>query len=227
MKPSSVVSFVAFLFLVGTSSATSQSGCTSFTLPNFLNIGQCLGTTGNICNSTQGAAQTIIKLLNCTITGITKFNAGTQIALLETVITSVLRSVGLGYIADTLYTACHAVIGIVPVINCNSLKLGNATSCDSPIALSFPNALNLGKCVNLNVPVCNPGQALSTSALTGYFDILTCLVQAALNTNADDIVSQLVCTSLQALFQILGSMSTVLQIIIGVITNALNIKGCN
>lgn len=227
MKPSSVLGFVTFLFLVGASSATSQSGCTSFTLPNFLNIGQCLGTTGNICNSTQGAAQTIVQLLNCTITGITKFNIGTQIALLESIFTSVLSSAGLGYIADVIYAACHSLFGIVPLINCNALQLGNATSCDSPITLSFPNALNLGKCVSLSVPVCNPGQALSTSALTGYFNILMCLVQAALNTNADDIVSQLVCTSLQALYQILGPLSKFLQVIIAAITSGLSLQGCN
>lgn len=54
-----------------------------------------------------------------------------------------------GGIANLIYTTCNVVGVFIPALDCSGLKLGN-TTCETPISLSFPSVLGVGR-VNASV----------------------------------------------------------------------------
>lgn len=82
--------------------------------PNILGIGTCLGTTGSFCTNNESSAISLITdLMKCSLRGITSFNLGTQLKLMEEFMIAILRRNGFGFVATALYGACSVVDGVV------------------------------------------------------------------------------------------------------------------
>ncbi|KAM7295948.1 uncharacterized protein ISCGN_021165 [Ixodes scapularis] len=211
----------AFLFLITKASATDSS-CLKITLPNFLGIGECFGNSGDICTqNATGVAVIIADLLGCSIKGIGSLDLGSQLFLLEDLLTYLLTRNGLGYLGDLLYGLCGLLNGLV---DCSGLKLNASTLCEDQITLSLPSALGLGTCLNQTGETCDAGTPVLEPAVVGFFRVLSCLVNNIFDSNLGGLLNGLVCSVLNIISTTLGGRNPLIQAVFKAIQKILRTK---
>ncbi|KAL1469987.1 hypothetical protein MTO96_004607 [Rhipicephalus appendiculatus] len=145
--------------------------CINITLPGILNLGQCL------------------------ITPLTTTSIAGLLTALTDIITIVLRTSGLSFLLPFLQGALTplCVLGGSTVIpGCTTLLTRNQT-CAAPISISLPDTLNVSRCVNQTLLLCQNGTLATDRLLMNVFNTVTCLLTSVLTTNPGTTINGLVC----------------------------------
>lgn len=215
--------FVGFMVTFIQSTSAGDTSCLNITLPNFLGIGKCLGTSGNVCTSSQDAVELVGLLVDCSLQGISSLSIGSQLYLVEEFLTYLLNRNELGTVARILYGFCKRTFN--SVLNCNGLQLNASDVCGDEIVLNLPSILGLGKCLNQTGETCDQGNPVLEPALVGFFRVLTCFIETTLSTNVSDILNGLLCNLLNFVKQLLGTLGQAIQnLILGIIEPILKIN---
>ncbi|CAN8008388.1 unnamed protein product [Ixodes pacificus] len=211
----------AFLFLITKASATDTS-CLNITLPNFLGIGKCFGNSGDICTQNEtGVAVIIADLVGCSIKGIGSLDLGSQLLLLENLLTYLLTRNGVGYLAEVLYGLCGPLNGLV---DCSGLKLNASTLCEDQIVLSLPSAFGFGTCLNQTGETCDAGTPVLEPAVVGFFRVLSCFVSNIFDSSPGDLLNGLVCSVMNIISKNLGGRNPLIQAVFKAIQKFLGTK---
>lgn len=212
--------FLGFMTLIALAASLHvtfavDTSCVNVTLPNFLGLGKCLGTTGNLCQTDQDAVPLVLKLIDCSLKGISSLNIGSQLFLAEELVTYLLYRNDLQSVANLLYGICHNTP--LRFLNCNSLKLQPEIICDGLIVINFPSFFGGGYCLNKTGLICDEGKPVLETAVAGLFIKLACFVPSILSTDPHDLT----CSVVNFLTHILKPVGDILD---GVLKGLLGLK---
>ncbi|XP_037571650.1 uncharacterized protein LOC119453675 [Dermacentor silvarum] len=225
------IAFSAALIIsaIAVPSAADQS-CTQVTLPNIFNFGECLGHPQDVCHDPANVVTVVENVFICAVMGISHLDIGSQLFLLEGIITEVLQRFGLGSLVNTIYSLCKSVGGMVgtvskvgkslfggmlgslvdtatsvlPLGDCTGLNVAGSIMCGRPVVFQLPSALNVGKCLNTTLSTCvgtHPNQAL---VIQQFFQAVTCVIMSVLAAPGLSVTS-LLCTVVKVVIQILST----------------------
>ncbi|XP_070378940.1 uncharacterized protein [Dermacentor albipictus] len=170
--------------------------CINVTLPGILNLGRCFGKSLNLCStSTTGVVTALTRLLTCLITPLTTTSISGVITAVADIVTLVLRTIGLGsflsFVQGALTPLC-ALGGTTTIPGCTTLLTGNQT-CSAPISITLPDTLNLSRCLNQTLLLCQNGAIATDGLLINVINTVTCLLTSLLTTNPGTSINGLVC----------------------------------
>lgn len=189
------VLFVLALLVPAAFAATTPA-CINITLPGILNLGQCFGTSLNLCTaSAGGVVAALTRLLTCLITPLTTTSIAGLVTALADVISLVLNTIGFGFLVTTLQgalTPLCALGGSTVIPGCATLLTRNQT-CAAPISLSLPSTFNVSTCVNQTLLLCQNGTLATDRLLLNVLNTVTCLLTSILTTNPGTTINGLVC----------------------------------
>ncbi|XP_050030082.1 uncharacterized protein [Dermacentor andersoni] len=225
------IAFSAALIIsavAGTSAAGQQ--CVQVTLPNIFHFGECLGQPQDMCHNAANVVTVAENIFICAVKGISHLDIGSQLFLLEGIITETLKRFGLGSLANTIYSLCKSVGGMVgtaskvakglfggmlgsvvdtatsvlPLGDCTGLNVAGEIMCDEPVVFLFPSTLNIGKCMNTTMSTCvgtHPNQA---QVIQQFFQGVTCVFMSIIAAPGLSVTS-LFCTVVKVVIQILST----------------------
>lgn len=167
--------------------------CINVTLPNILNLGDCLGTTLRTCPDTSdGLLPDLTRILRCVLQILPQvgnpaavlFNV---VGLLETVLARLGLSGDIGGLANIL---CNP-LGI-PLLPCGTFSPGNLV-CQAPLRISLPSVFNIGACLNRTLLFCEEGAKVTDPLLNELVGAIGCILSVAPDGLQLDLVQSLVC----------------------------------
>lgn len=228
-----VVLFSAIAFLPTFATAASGSACTNTTFPNFLNVGQCLNTSGDLCTSNSAGIPTFIgNLLQCTFQGIGTLNIGSQIYLTTEFLKYLLQRNDFGILLPLLTGVCNSISTVLRLlsggivnINCSALSFNNEVVCGQPIFISIPTNTPFAMCLNETGLTCAADRPIDEPALIGAVRVLACLVGYVFTTAPSEVINQVGCTLISTLYTLFRtSNSGPLKSFICGLQRALNLR---
>lgn len=182
------------LLLLGMTIFPAVSGqCINVTLPNILNLGDCIGTTLRTCPDTSdGLLPDLTRTLRCVLQILPQvgnpaavlFNV---VGLLETVLARLGLSGDIGGLANIL---CNP-LGI-PLLPCGTFSPGNLV-CQAPLRISLPSVFNIGACLNRTLLFCEEGAKVTDPLLNELVGAIGCILSVAPDGLQLDLVQSLVC----------------------------------
>ncbi|XP_070380738.1 uncharacterized protein [Dermacentor albipictus] len=142
-----------------------------------------------------GVVTALTRLLRCLITPLTTTSISGVITAVADIVTLVLRTIGLGsflsFLQGALTPLC-ALSGTTTIPGCTTLLTGNQT-CSAPISITFPDTLNLSRCLNQTLLLCQNGAIATDGLLINVINTVTCLLTSLLTTNPGTSINGLVC----------------------------------
>ncbi|XP_077545357.1 uncharacterized protein LOC144158374 [Haemaphysalis longicornis] len=185
----------------------ATTGCVNVTLPGISGLGTCLGTSLNLCTTpVSGIVTALTKVLQCLVTTLGNTSLLGLVAALLDFINFGLSFIGLSSLFSVVtgfVTAPLCAISGVP--NCLTLLSGNQ-SCTNPVSLTLPSTLNVGKCLNQTLLLCQNGQPATDRLLLNLLNTLTCLLQSLLGTNPGSMINSSICLILLMLSAMFGTI---------------------
>ncbi|XP_075725466.1 uncharacterized protein LOC119179968 [Rhipicephalus microplus] len=187
--------------------------CASFSLPNFLDIGECLGDSGNLCSAdTEGIGVFLGKLLECSFQGLGTLDLRSQIYLIIEFLKYLLDRNDFDILLPILTGACKGVGGIlglltggIVTLSCDELYFDKSVVCGEPILISLQATTPFATCLNTTGLTCAATAPVDEPAATGFLRVLACLVRYTLNTAPTEVIEQLGCGFVGSLHSLLGS----------------------
>ncbi|XP_077489452.1 uncharacterized protein LOC144100349 [Amblyomma americanum] len=172
------------------SSATSTQ-CLNATLPDILDIGKCLGSSLNLCKATTtDIVAALVKLLKCLIEALLKLDALSALAALLELVDFILSLIGLDLVKLSQLLKPLCCVSNVP--GCKKIFKGTET-CKTPIPITLPGQLNVGKCFTDALLLCKEGDPCKDEVLVSLVKALVCLLRVLLGTNPGNLLSGLLC----------------------------------
>lgn len=192
---------MAYVILVfGVALLPAANGqCINVTLPNILNLGECLGTTLRACPDTSdGLVPDLTRVLGCVLQILPQIGSPVSVlynvvGLLEAVLARLGLSGDIGGLANIL---CRP-LGI-PLFNCGTFSPGNIV-CQEPLRISLPSVFNVGACLNTTLLFCEAGSTISDPILRELLQAVGCILSVAPEGLQLDLVSSLVCPLVEIL----------------------------
>ncbi|CAN8008257.1 unnamed protein product [Ixodes pacificus] len=222
------------LMFVSQASASDDTSCINVTLPNILDIGECLGTAGDLCSSgSEGIVNGAIKLVECVLSGVGTLDLNLQLHLTAELVGLVLERIGLGALANLVRALCSDVEGALKdalrelhlgflsttirrLIKCRDFKVTRLV-CKDDIIVDLPSALNVGKCLGDTLVTCDGRTPVDINVLEGIMDGLMCVLQSLSEQDLTEVVSGLGCSVLEGVSTGLGSLGSVLEPVVGIV----------
>ncbi|KAL1427242.1 hypothetical protein MTO96_017534 [Rhipicephalus appendiculatus] len=164
--------------------------CINVTLPNILNLGECLGTTLRACPDTSaGLIPDLTRVLGCVVQILPQIGSPVSVlynvvGLLEAVVSRLGLSVG-------------------------PFSPGNI-ACQEPLQISLPSVFNIGSCLNRTLLFCEEGSTISDPILRELFQAVGCILSVAPDGLQLDLVSSLVCPLVDILNSSLNEFTSLL-----------------
>lgn len=185
---------LGFLVALGVATVPAVNGqCINVTLPNILNLGECLGTTLRACPDTSdGLIPDLTRVVGCVLQILPQVASPVSVlfnvvGLLETVVSKLGISGDIGGLANIL---CRP-LGI-SLFNCGTFSPGNLV-CQEPLQISLPSVFNIGSCLNRTLLFCDAGSTVTEPLLNGLISAVGCILTGAPDALQLDLVSSLVC----------------------------------
>uniref|UniRef100_A0A023GB95 Secreted protein n=1 Tax=Amblyomma triste TaxID=251400 RepID=A0A023GB95_AMBTT len=187
------IAFSAALLVVAISGASaSQPQCTEVTFPNIFHFGECLKEPQDLCHGQGSVAEVVGNIFICGLNGIAHLDIGSQLYLLEGLMSTALQRFGMGSMVNSIFTLCKTVGGtangmaniangffggifspfinaaksVLPLGDCSGMNVGKEIMCGQPVVFEFPGVLDLGKCVNETLSICVGTQTNQASLLS-------------------------------------------------------------
>ncbi|KAM7295933.1 uncharacterized protein ISCGN_021150 [Ixodes scapularis] len=121
--------------------SASDPSCINVSLSNVLGLGDCLGTSGDLCTGNQdGALNYIGKLAECVLEGTENLDLGTQGYIILQLLEATLQRNGLEVLLSPIKLVCDYIN-----VDCSVLNLNTNAVCGDPIVVNLPSALNIGQ----------------------------------------------------------------------------------
>nr|XP_037290277.1 uncharacterized protein LOC119185303 [Rhipicephalus microplus] len=138
---------LAFVTLLSQSStAQFASECANFSFPNFLGIGSCLNSSGDLCTSgSEGIVGFACELIQCTFAGLANLDLQSQRYLTIEFLKFLLRAETDDFVVvyPFIINACKSIssglgllTGNILNINCGELNYDLIAVCSDPIFIS-------------------------------------------------------------------------------------------
>ncbi|XP_049523254.1 uncharacterized protein LOC119452820 [Dermacentor silvarum] len=184
--------------------------CINVTLPNILNLGECLGTTLRACPDTSpGLIPDLTRVLGCVLQILPQIGSPVSvlfnvIGLLEAVLSRLGLPGDIGGLTDIL---CNP-LGI-PLFSCGAFSPGNI-ACQEPLQISLPSVFNVGACLNRTLLFCEAGSTISDPILRELFQAVGCILSVTPDGLQLDLVSSLVCPLVDILNSSLNEFTSLL-----------------
>uniref|UniRef100_A0A023FUA4 23 kDa family member n=1 Tax=Amblyomma cajennense TaxID=34607 RepID=A0A023FUA4_AMBCJ len=216
---------LGFLLALGIASMPAVNGqCINVTLPNILNLGECLGTTLRACPDTSdGLIPDLTTVVGCVLQILPQVASPVSVlfnvvGLLEAVVAKLGLSGDIGGLANIL---CNP-LGI-SLFNCGAFSPGNL-ACQEPLQISLPSVFNIGSCLNRTLLFCDAGSTVTEPILNGLISAVACILTGAPDALQLDLVSSLVCPLVDILNSSLDEFTSLLpfRFLTRGITNVVN-----
>uniref|UniRef100_A0A6M2D509 24 kDa family member n=1 Tax=Rhipicephalus microplus TaxID=6941 RepID=A0A6M2D509_RHIMP len=214
---------------IATVSAADQS-CIQVTFPNILHFGECLGQPQDMCHNPAEMVTVAEKIILCAVSGISHLDIGSQLFLLEGVITEVFERFGFGSLVDMIFSLCKTVGGgmkmiskignsifggifgeivdtatsMMPLGDCTGLHVAGDIMCGQPVVFQFPSTLNIGKCLNTTMSACVGTHANQALVIQQFFEAVTCVFSGIIVAPGNSMTS-VFCTVANVVINILSS----------------------
>ncbi|XP_037570543.2 uncharacterized protein LOC119452515 [Dermacentor silvarum] len=225
----------ALLFLPlfsGIGAAEYASSCTNFSFPNFLDIGSCLSSSGDLCNAdSEGVAGFVAQLTQCTFAGLANLDIGSQTYLTIEFLKFLLRAetddFGVVYpfiinTCKTLSTAIAFLTGGTVRINCAELDFDRMVVCGDPIFISVQATTPFAECLGKNGLTCDNQDPVYEPLALGSLRVLACLIYYVITTSPAEVAGQFGCDFITIISSIFGSpVSKALTPLLCTVQNAL------
>lgn len=203
-----IVLFSAFAFLPTFTYAADASGCANITFPNFLDIGQCLNSSGDLCTTNSAGIPNFIgDLFQCTFQGIATLNIGSQIFLTTEFLKYLLQRNDFGILLPLLTGICNSISSVLRLltggivnINCSALSFDNEAVCGDPIFISIPTNTPFAMCLNETGLTCAADRPVDEPAVIGAVRVLACLVGYVFTTSPSEVINQVGCTLISTIY---------------------------
>ncbi|XP_075559948.1 uncharacterized protein LOC142591510 [Dermacentor variabilis] len=183
-----------------------------------------------MCTNPANVVQVTENIFLCAVKGIANFDIGSQLFLLEGIVTEVLQRFGFGPLVNAIYSLCKSVGGMVgavskagktlfggifepiidvatavlPLGDCTGLTVAGEVMCGAPVVLRFPSEFNIGRCLNTTASTCvgtHPNKAL---VVQQFFQTVTCVFTSIIAAPGVPVTS-LFCTVVKVMVQILST----------------------
>ncbi|XP_075741774.1 uncharacterized protein LOC119179653 isoform X1 [Rhipicephalus microplus] len=177
-----------------TTRLASDDACIEATIPNVMNIGECLGEDLDLCSGEKIAGQAFMSLVRCTAK-VTFENMSPINSLIA--------------LRDVFTTIIYRVSprGAAILQNMNFKPDGsdlNNNICKKPIKLGFPNSM--GKCLGEMYKLCNEGDMVDVSYATSFVAAVTCGFTEFATTTPIDKFRGVVCDILMGSKAVFGKI---------------------
>ncbi|XP_075725275.1 uncharacterized protein LOC119179225 isoform X1 [Rhipicephalus microplus] len=177
-----------------TTRLASDDVCIEATIPNVMNIGECLGEDLDLCSGEKIAGQAFMSLVRCTAK-VTFENMSPINSLIA--------------LRDVFTTIIYRVSprGAAILQNMNFKPDGsdlNNNICKKPIKLGFPNSM--GKCLGEMYKLCNEGDMVDVSYATSFVAAVTCGFTEFATTTPIDKFRGVVCDILMGSKAVFGKI---------------------
>ncbi|KAL3198257.1 hypothetical protein MRX96_044465 [Rhipicephalus microplus] len=176
---------------IATASAADQS-CIQVTFPNIFHFGECLGQPQDMCHNPAEMVTVAEKIILCAVSGISHLDIGSQLFLLEGVITEVFERFGFGSLVDMIFSLCKTVGGGMKMIS----KIGHS--------IFGGITLNIGKCLNTTMSACVGTHANQALVIQQFFEAVTCVFTSIIVAPGNSMTS-VFCTVANVVINILSS----------------------
>ncbi|CAN8030474.1 unnamed protein product, partial [Ixodes persulcatus] len=210
-----IVSVIAFLPSV---TWATDASCINVTLPNILGIGKCLGNSLDFCSTGNNSlVQGVVKLVTCLVGGVV--TNGSPLAVLATIrdlLAVVLQKLGL---SNTLLNLLPPLCSIVQITGCQNIITAGNMSCETPITINLPSTLNIGKCLDQTVMLCEQGKPATDNLVAGLLKFVRCLLSSITGTPLNELLNGLVCGLVKILGNLLGDLPLLGNVVKSLITN--------
>ncbi|KAL3214587.1 hypothetical protein MRX96_034856 [Rhipicephalus microplus] len=177
-------------------SGYDTENCIEITLPNILQLGECLGDNLHVCKGEKTLTEGVLSLANCTVSGVVK-NLSPVRALLT--IRDLLVAL-LGKLIPPLGTFLNS-IEFFGLLSSNNIE---DNVCHGEVKITVPNSL--GKCVDDTLKLCKEGETIDISLVESLGRTVGCLVKDLLTNAPQDTVSGLLCDVARLLSSVLGQV---------------------
>ncbi|XP_049523087.1 uncharacterized protein LOC119454164 isoform X2 [Dermacentor silvarum] len=180
----------------GTESEYNEDNCIEITLPNILQIDECLGDNLNLCKGKTTLTEGVLSLANCTVSGVVR-----NLSLVKALVTvKDLLVALLGKLVPSLGTVLNGLDLLSPLAS----KDIKDNVCYGDIKITVPNSL--GKCVDDTLKLCKNGTTIDTSIVESLVKTVGCIVKDLFTTPPDQTVSNLLCDIARTLSVVLGKV---------------------
>lgn len=186
--------------------------CINVTLPNILNLGECLGTTLRTCPDTSdGLVPDLATILGCVLQLLPQVASPVSVlfnvvGLLEAVLSRLGLSGDIRGLANIL---CNPLgISLLP---CGTFSPGNL-ACQEPLQISLPSVFNAGACLNSTLLFCAEGSTVTDPILNELIAAVGCILSVAPDALQLDLVQSLVCPLVDVLNSALDELTALLPL---------------
>ncbi|XP_040073336.1 uncharacterized protein LOC115318638 [Ixodes scapularis] len=199
MKYAISLSVVVFSAVFNPASASDPS-CINVSLSNVLGLGDCLGTSGDLCTGNQdGALNYIGKLAECVLEGTENLDLGTQGYIILQLLEATLQRNGLEVLLSPIKLVCDYIN-----VDCSVLNLNTNAVCGDPIVVNLPSALNIGQCLGNSTEICAAGQPVDESAVKVLVELIKCMLDNLSKEDLQTVLKNSICSLLNILAKLLG-----------------------
>ncbi|XP_077554666.1 uncharacterized protein LOC144169410 isoform X2 [Haemaphysalis longicornis] len=167
----------------------SSQGCVNATIPSILNLGTCLKTSLELCEASAGdIVNALVDVVECIIPALLSTNALGALAALLDIISIVVTAVGgqLGDLQKLLKPLCE----VAHVPGCLKL-LTKGETCKAPISVTLPGNLNLAKCLDNSLLLCEEGKLATDGLVLQLIKALACLLTELFGSSPGDLIFRL------------------------------------
>lgn len=215
--------FLLAIFVPAALVDASSEDCVNATIPSILNLGTCIGTTLDLCEASVGdIVDALVDVVECLVTALLSTNVMGALAALLDIISIVAGVVGqqLGDLQKLLKPLCEAV----NVPGCLKLLTGGQT-CQAPISVTLPGNLDLAKCLDDTLLLCEEGELATDGLVVDLIDALTCLLTELFGSSPGELVDRLGCVVAGLLNEVAKRsllLKPVLLLLAGAVEDAFN-----
>ncbi|XP_037522344.1 uncharacterized protein LOC119399613 [Rhipicephalus sanguineus] len=210
-------------FLVSAGIVECSTDCVDATLPNPINLEECLGTSLDICEGTeQEVVEAVVTVVECVASRLVDISPIGALAALIDLVGLVVGSLGvLGSELDSVTNILTPLCAVVDVPGCISMLSGSDT-CYRPIPVSLPGYLDIGGCLDNAVDVCEAGEVATDEALMKLVNAIVCLVGELMDADAgSEIATALSCTVVTLVESAASSGGLLTQATLGTLTSVI------
>ncbi|KAL3203924.1 hypothetical protein MRX96_011883 [Rhipicephalus microplus] len=208
---------LAFVTLLSQSSAAQfASECANFSFPNFLGIGSCLNSSGDLCTSgSEGIVGFASELIQCTFAGLANLDLQSQRYLTIEFLKFLLRAETDDFVVvyPFIINACKSISSGLGLLTGNILNI----NCGE---LNY----DLIACLGVNGLTCDGFEPVYEPLALGSLKVLACLTVYVLTTSPTTVAGQFGCDLITIISRIFGNAaSTTLTPLLCALQNALNL----
>uniref|UniRef100_A0A023GB50 23 kDa family member n=1 Tax=Amblyomma triste TaxID=251400 RepID=A0A023GB50_AMBTT len=216
---------LGFFLALGVAVVPAANGqCINVTLPNILNLGECLGDTLRACPDTSdGLIPDLTRVVGCVLQILPQVASPVSVlfnvvGLLEAVVSRLGLTADIGGLANIL---CNP-LGI-SLFSCGTFSPGNI-ACQEPLQISLPSVFNVGACLNRTLLFCEAGSTVTDPILNELVSAIGCILTGSPEGLQLDLISSLVCPLVDILNSSLAEFTSLLpfRFLTRGITNVVN-----